>query len=85
MEMNVEKRRGRRKPKKRWLDVIGCDMRTAKVCVDDVEDRSHLTLSEVIHMSYPILTVEIYFPVKYNLFIFLNNFKNCLFFYRWIF
>lgn len=39
MKMNVEGRRGRRKPKKRWLDVTGCNMRTAVVCENDVGDR----------------------------------------------
>jgi len=35
MEMNVE---GRGRSKKKWLDTIGCDMRTAGVCVDDMGD-----------------------------------------------
>jgi len=41
MEMNVEARRGRGRPKKKRLDAaIGGDMRTAGACVDDdVGDR----------------------------------------------
>jgi len=35
--MNVEGRRWRGRPKKKWLDAIGCDMRTVVVCVEDVE------------------------------------------------
>jgi len=37
--MNVEGRRGRGRPKNKWLDAIGCDMMTSGVCVDDVRDR----------------------------------------------
>ncbi|XP_050534488.1 uncharacterized protein LOC126901782 [Daktulosphaira vitifoliae] len=37
--MNVEGRRGRGRPKKRWKDANECDMRTADVSVDDVGDR----------------------------------------------
>jgi len=36
LELNVEERRGRGKPKKKWLNVIECDMRTTAVCVNDV-------------------------------------------------
>jgi len=39
MEMNVEGRRGRKRPKKKWFDAIGCDMKTAGVCIDDVGHR----------------------------------------------
>jgi len=39
MEMNIEGKRGRRRPKKKWLDAIECDVRIAGVCVDDVENR----------------------------------------------
>jgi len=39
MKMNAEGRRGRGNPKKKWLDAIECDMRTAGVGVDDVGDR----------------------------------------------
>jgi len=35
MEMNIE---GKRRPKKKWLDAIGCDMRTVDMCVDNVGD-----------------------------------------------
>jgi len=37
--MNVEGRKGRGRPKKKWLNAIGCDVRTAGECVDDVGDR----------------------------------------------
>jgi len=33
MEINVEGRREKRRPKKKWLDAFGYDMRTAGVCV----------------------------------------------------
>lgn len=39
MEMNVGESRGRREPKKRWLDVNKSDMRAASVCVDSVRNR----------------------------------------------
>jgi len=39
IEMNVEGRRERGRPKKTWLDAIRIDMRPAGVCVDDVGDR----------------------------------------------
>jgi len=39
MEVNVEGRRGRGRPKKKWLDAIECDMKIAGVCVDDMGDR----------------------------------------------
>jgi len=35
--MNIEGRKGR--PKKKWLNGIECDMRTAGMCVNDVEDQ----------------------------------------------
>jgi len=38
IEMNVKERRERGRLKK-WLDEIGCDMKTTGVCVDDVGDR----------------------------------------------
>jgi len=38
MEMNVEGRRGRERPKKRRLDAIGWDMKTAGVCIYDMGD-----------------------------------------------
>jgi len=38
MKMNIEGTRGRGRQKKRWLDAIVCDMGTAGVCVDDLED-----------------------------------------------
>jgi len=37
MELSVEGERGR--PKKKRLNVIECDIRTAGVCVNDVGDR----------------------------------------------
>lgn len=39
IEMNVEGRRDRGRPKKRWRDAIECDLRTADVSVEDVGDR----------------------------------------------
>jgi len=36
MKKNVERKRGRGRPKKRWLDTIGNDMRTVDVV--DVEN-----------------------------------------------
>lgn len=39
MGMNVEKRRGRGRPKKKWLNTIECDMRTADLCIERVGDR----------------------------------------------
>jgi len=38
VELSVEGRRGRRRPKKKWLNGIKCDMRMAGVCVNDVGD-----------------------------------------------
>jgi len=38
--MNTEGRRGIGRPKKKWSDAIGCDMRTAVVCVEDM--RNHV-------------------------------------------
>jgi len=38
MEMNIEERKGSGTPRKEWLDAIGCDIRNAGVCVDDVGD-----------------------------------------------
>jgi len=35
-KMNVEGRRRKGKPKKKWLDSNGCNMRTTGVCVNDV-------------------------------------------------
>jgi len=35
----VEGRRGRVRPKKKWLNGNECDMRTASVCVNDVGDQ----------------------------------------------
>ena len=40
MEMNVEGKRERGRPKKRWIDGIESDMRTAGVMVRDVADRA---------------------------------------------
>jgi len=34
--MNIEGERG--KPNKKWLDAIGCDLRTAGMCIEDVGD-----------------------------------------------
>jgi len=42
MRTNVEGKRRRGRPKKRWLDTIENDMRAAGVCVKDVEDRDEL-------------------------------------------
>jgi hypothetical protein len=39
MKINVEGKRGRRRPKKRWLDTIENDMRAVGVCVRDVENQ----------------------------------------------
>lgn len=39
MEMDVEKSRGRGKPKKRQLNAIKSNMRTTVVCVDEVRYR----------------------------------------------
>jgi len=39
MELSVKERRGRRRPKKKWLNGIECDMRTSGVCVNDVGNR----------------------------------------------
>jgi len=38
MELNVEGRREREKPRERWLYAIGYNMKTAGVCVDDMGD-----------------------------------------------
>jgi len=35
MELSVEGKRGRGRPKKKWLNGFECDMRTANVCVND--------------------------------------------------
>ena len=40
MEMNVEGKRGRGRPKKRWIDGVESDMRIAGVRVRDVADRA---------------------------------------------
>jgi hypothetical protein len=40
MNMNVEGKRERGRPKKKWLDVIKCDMKSAGVCTEDVGDRA---------------------------------------------
>jgi len=37
--MNIKGRRKRGRPKKKWLDTIGHDMRTVCVGVDDVGER----------------------------------------------
>jgi hypothetical protein len=37
MKMNVKEKRGRRRPKKSWLDTIKNDIRAVGVCVGDVE------------------------------------------------
>jgi len=51
MEMNVKGRR--RRPKKKLLDTIGCDMRIAGVCVDDVRDRVNWRLRiQVTDLKY---------------------------------
>lgn len=39
MDMNVKGKKEMRRPKKRWLYPIESDMRTAGVCIDDVERR----------------------------------------------
>jgi len=39
MELSAEGKRGRGRPKKKWLKRIEFDMRTVDVCVNDVEDR----------------------------------------------
>jgi len=39
MEMNIEGKIGKGRPKKRWMDAIGCDMSNAGMCLDDVGDR----------------------------------------------
>jgi len=38
-KMYAEGKRGSRRPKKRWMDVIECDMKKAGVSVDHVGDR----------------------------------------------
>jgi len=43
MTINVVGKRERGKPKKRWLDTIESDMRAARVCVKDVENRDKRT------------------------------------------
>jgi len=39
MKVNVEGKKGRGKPKKKWLDTVENDMRAVGVCVEDVENR----------------------------------------------
>jgi hypothetical protein len=39
MKMNIEGKREREKPKKRWLDTIENYLRAIDVCVGDVENR----------------------------------------------
>jgi len=39
MELSVEVRRGRGRPKKKWLNWIEENIRTAGVCMNDVGDR----------------------------------------------
>jgi hypothetical protein len=39
MKINIEGKRGRGKPKKRWLDMIEDDMRAISVSIGDVENR----------------------------------------------
>ena len=39
MKMNVEGKRSRGRPKKRWLENIEKDMRVVGVCIGDVKDR----------------------------------------------
>jgi len=39
IQINVEGKRGRGIPKKRWLDTIGNYMRAVVVCIGDVENR----------------------------------------------
>jgi len=36
--MDIEGRRGRGRPQKKWGNTIGEDMRAAGVCVEDVRD-----------------------------------------------
>jgi len=38
MKMNVERKRGRGRPKERWLDTIE-NMRAVSVCVGDLKNR----------------------------------------------
>lgn len=37
--MSVDGKRGRGRPKKRWCEVLKCDMRVAGVCEEDAKDR----------------------------------------------
>jgi len=41
MKINVEGKRGIRKPKKKWLNTIENDMRADGLCVGDVENRDN--------------------------------------------
>jgi len=38
--MSVDGKRGRGRLKKRWFEVIDCDMRMTGVCEEDAKDRS---------------------------------------------
>jgi hypothetical protein len=42
MKMNVKRKRGRWRQKKRWLDTIQNDLRVIGVCIRDVETRGSL-------------------------------------------
>jgi hypothetical protein len=44
MKINVGVIRGRRRPKKRWLDMIENDMRSVGICVRDTENRDEWRL-----------------------------------------
>jgi len=48
--MNVERKRGRGKPKRRWLDTIENDMRAVSGCVGYVENRDEGEEKDIIEI-----------------------------------